>query len=355
MTQVNSFQAFETSSGARIFALPLEAFPSFYAYAYLVQAGETLALIDAGSGSERSHADLEAGFKQASSILGKPVTFADLTHILITHGHIDHFGGISKLRALTNARIGIHELDYQTVAHHEARLAIIGRRLENFFEQAGVDSEARADLLRLYRFTKGLYHSVKVDFTYEDAGMKIGDFELVHIPGHCPGQVAIKLDDVVFCGDHIIEGVTPHQSPEELTPFLGIRHYLESLSVFARWTNGARLVLGGHGSIQNLETRVEEIRANLNHRLRQTLEAFRESNTIAAACKQVYGEMGGYNALLVIEKTGAYVEYLSQRGLLEITNVNELETDGTPVIQYRCSTPNPEMDLLPKERADVLV
>ncbi|MBI5932477.1 MAG: MBL fold metallo-hydrolase [Chloroflexi bacterium] len=355
MTDAPAFQSFTTSRGARVFAIPLEAFPSFYAYAYLVCAGDTFTLIDAGSGSERSHADLEAGFQQASAALGKSVTFADLTHVLITHGHIDHFGGISKLRELTKARIGIHELDYQTVAHHETRLAIIGRRLENFLEQAGVDPESRADLLRTYRFTKGLYHSVQVDFTFEAAGQKIGDYEWIHLPGHCPGQVAIKLDDVVFCGDHVIENVTPHQSPEELTPFLGIRHYLESLSIFARWAEGARFVLGGHGQIQNLETRMEEIRANLNHRLRQTLEAFREPNTVAAACRQVYGEIGGYNALLVIEKTGAYVEYLSQRGLLEICNLNDLEADGNPVIQYRCSNPNPEMERIPKERADVLV
>lgn len=355
MTNSPTFQAFESSRGARIFAIPLEAFPKFYAYAYLVRAGETLALIDAGSGSERSHADLQAGFEQASAALGTRLTFADLTHILITHGHIDHFGGISKLRELTSARIGIHELDYQTVAQHETRLAIIGRRLEIYLKQAGVTEEERINLLQMYRFTKALYHSVRVDFKFEEAGMKIGDFELIHLPGHCPGQVAIKLDDAIFCGDHITENVTPHQSPEELTPFLGIRHYLQSLSTFERWAEGARFIFGGHGVIQSLPTRAEEIRANLDHRLRQTLEAFREPTSIAVACSKVYGEIGGYNALLVMEKMGAYVEYLSQRCLLEIANPNELEADGYPVIQYRSINPIPEMERIPKERADVLV
>jgi hypothetical protein len=86
-------------------------------------------------------------------------------------------------------------------------------------------------------------------------------------------------------------------------------------------------------------------------------------------CKQVYGEIGGYNSLLVLEKMGAYVEYLYQRGLLEISNLNELEDDGqfpsptgrgargegAPVIRYRCSHLVPDMELLPKERAYVLV
>ena len=119
MSPTPSFQSFQTSHGARVFAIPVEAFPNFWAYAYLVLAGDVIALIDTGSGSDRSHASLQAGFEQAGAALGKPVTFADLTHILITHGHIDHFGGLVKLRGQTNARVGIHELDFQTVAHHE--------------------------------------------------------------------------------------------------------------------------------------------------------------------------------------------------------------------------------------------
>lgn len=369
MSQTPSFQSFTTSRGARVFAIPVEAFPNFYAYAYLVQTDDMLVLIDTGSGSERSHASLQAGFEQASAALGNPVTFADLTHILITHGHIDHFGGLVQLRDKTRAQIGIHELDLQTVAHHEEKLAVMGRRLESFMKQWGIPEEARGDLLRMYRFTKALYKSVKIDFTFEAADMTVGPFEMLHVPGHCPGHVAIRLDDVVFCGDLVIEGVTPHQSPEELTPFLGLRHYLESLSVFQRWAEGARLILSGHDApIPDLNARITGIRANLSHRLRQTLDGFAEPDTVANVCKKVYGEIGGYNSLLVLEKMGAYVEYLYQRGLLEISNLSELEDaspspvigrgargECLPVIKYRCSNPVPDSELLPKERAYVFV
>jgi len=371
MTTSPAFQSFTTSRGARVFAIPVEAFPNFYAYTYLVQTGDMLTLIDTGSGSERSHASLQAGFEQAGAALGKPVNFADLTHILITHGHIDHFGGLVKLRGETQAQIGIHELDFQTVAHHEERLAVMGRRLEAFLKQWGVGDEARGDLLRMYRFTKALYQSVAIDFTFEAADMKVGPFEMIHVPGHCPGHVAIKLEDVIFCGDLVIERLTPHQSPEELTPFLGIRHYLESLSVFQRWAEGARLILSGHDApIHNLNARIAEIRTSLSHRLRQTLDGFSEPHTVAEVNALVYGEIGGYNSLLVLEKMGAYVEYLYQRGLLEISNLSELEGgdafpspvigrgvrgEGQPVIRYRCPHPVPEQELLPKERAYVFV
>jgi glyoxylase-like metal-dependent hydrolase (beta-lactamase superfamily II) len=357
MSKTPAFQSFETSCGARVFAIPVEAFPSFFAYAYLVQAGDMLVLIDTGSGSERSHETLQAGLDQTGAVLGKSIGFSDLTHILVTHGHIDHFGGLVRIRDLTKAQIGIHELDFQTVAHHEERLAVMSRRLEMFLKLWGVGEEERDYLLQMYRFDKAFYKSVKPDFTFEDAHMTVVPFKMIHVPGHCPGHVAIRLDDIVFCGDLVVEGVTPHQSPEELTPFLGLNHYLVSLSRFERWAGDARLVLSGHDApISNLMGRITEIRDTLSHRLHQTLEGFTEQNTVAHVCKLVYGEIEGYNSLLVQEKMGAYVEYLYQRGFLEISNLGELEGGNEfTVIRYRCSKSVPETELLPKERADVFI
>ena len=331
MNQPPVITAIDSSSSARILRLPVEAFPNLWANLYLVHSGDILVLIDTGSGSEKSNEDLLRGLAIAGYRL------SNLTHILLTHGHIDHYGGLPFLREHTQAQIGLHELDQQTVSHHEARLAIMSHRLNDFLAGAGIPAERRAELLHLYRFTKALYRSVSVDFTYEAHEMKVGPFEMVHLPGHCPGHVAIKLDDLVFCGDLVLEHITPHQSPEELTPFMGVRHYLESLSVLEGWASDAHLVLNGHDEpINDLPARIANTRQHLSRRIDQTLAAASEPLTLAEITEQVYGAMGGYNALLVIEKIGAYVEYLYQRGLLEVTNFDELENGKEPVpIRYR--------------------
>lgn len=323
-----AFATFETSGGRVIHRMPLQAFPKFWAYAYLVRDGENTCLIDCGSGTETSHEDLLKGLNQAG------VHLVDLTHILLTHAHIDHYGGLTRLRPLTGAKIGCHELDLQTVAHHDARLALIGRRLASFLADSGLDEETRDQLLNIYRFTKAIYQSVPVDFTYNDIREHVPALDLIHLPGHCPGHVAMRLDDVLFCGDMVVEGVTPHLAPESLNPHGGLDHYLESLRRLQHWAGDVRLTLNGHNeAITDLSSHIESTRQNILRRLSKALQSLGEPLTIAEVCKAVYGESGGYNQLLMIEKTGAYIEYLYEHGMIEITNPAEVE--GALPARYR--------------------
>jgi glyoxylase-like metal-dependent hydrolase (beta-lactamase superfamily II) len=328
MSARSTFAVFESSRGAKIQRIPLEVFPNFWAYVYVVQKHSYCVLIDAGSGTEVSHENLLAGFQQAG------IQPSDLTHILLTHGDIDHFGGLSKLRPLTNAKIGIHELDVQTVAYHESNLALIGHRLAFFLAETGLAKETRDQILSMARFSKAIYRSVPVDFTYEAVDMRLGPFEFIHLPGHSPGHVAIRIDDVIFCGDMVVAGVTPHLAPESIHPFSGLDRYLESLSRFQDWAKDARLILNGHDdAIADLSTQIDLTRQNILRRMSKAVEALREPLTMEEVCQAVYGDMNGYNQLLVIEKTSAYVEYLYERGMLEITNPEELEQGG--VARYR--------------------
>jgi glyoxylase-like metal-dependent hydrolase (beta-lactamase superfamily II) len=319
----------ETSSGARIHRLPLEVFPNFWAYTYILRKDDYCILIDTGSGTEDSHQHLLDGLEKLD------LDPSDLTHILLTHAHIDHYGGLSRLRPLTGAKLGVHELDLQTVAHHEARLALIGRRLATFLSETGLAEEQREQLLSIYRFTKALYQSVPMDFTYEAMDMRLGPLEFIHLPGHCPGHVAIRLEDVVFCGDMVVEGVTPHLTPESITPYSGLDHYLQSLAQLQNWAGEARIVLNGHDpAITDLPVRAEATRRNILRRMNRAVVALAKPLTVEEVCRAVYGEMDGYNHLLVIEKTGVFVEYLYEHGLIEISNPEEVER-GEPACYRR--------------------
>jgi glyoxylase-like metal-dependent hydrolase (beta-lactamase superfamily II) len=164
----------------------------------------------------------------------------------------------------------------------------------------------------------------------------------------------MRVDDVVFCGDMVVEGVTPHLAPESINPYGGLDHYLESLARLQSWATGARLFLNGHDDvITDLNERIEATRHNLIRRIGKALDALGSPLTISETCEAVYGEMNGYNQLLVIEKTGAYIEYLYEHGMIEIINFGEVE-QGQPA-RYRRTREFSETEIIPKEKNYVLI
>ena len=329
-------RSFATASGALIFQLPLREFPMLAGFVYLVvmddsSQGPYRVLIDTGSGFGDSNRDLEDGFSAVSRLAGQEIRLSDLTHVLITHGHIDHFGGLPFVRGRSTAQVGVHELDLRNLTHHEERLALVSRRLRNYLTEAGVQPAERDRLIDMYRLTKSFYQSVKVDFTFDAAGMQLGPFHFLHVPGHCSGHVAIRLEDVIFTGDHVLAPISPHQSPEHLTLFTGLEHYLKSLDALQTWAAGARLTLTGHGEpVTDLPSRIEAIREVHRQRLQQVLELLQRPLTVAEVSYQLFGEVKGYGALLALEEAGAHVEYMYQRGLLSITNIGDLEDGREP-------------------------
>lgn len=334
---------FESANGDRIFQIPVQEFPILWGYVYVVLARgddgkEYRVLVDAGSGFGDSNRHLEAGLQAVAGFIGGPFSLEDLTHVLITHGHIDHFGGLSYVRPRTKALIGVHELDLRNLTRYEERLTVVAGRLEAYLREAGVEATRRGELMDMYRMNKSLYRSVNVDFTYEAAGMRLGPFRLLHVPGHCAGQVVIRLHDVLFSGDHVLEHTSPHQSPEELTLSTGLEHYLHSLGALDDWAGDVRLTLGGHNRpILDLKARIVEIRRVHRDRLDQLLAILETPHTISEASDALFGDVHGYNSLLALEETGAHIEYLYQRGGLCIANLDDLERLGgaSPVVYVR--------------------
>jgi glyoxylase-like metal-dependent hydrolase (beta-lactamase superfamily II) len=331
---------FETSAGGRIYQIPIQMFPILWGYAYLVFVKDGLqeyrVLIDSGSGFGDSNQHLEAGIEAVAAYEGPSCGLDKLTHVFITHGHIDPFGGLTYVRPRTQAKVGVHELDLRNLTNYEERLTVVARRLDGFLVEAGVPPEKRDRLIDMYMITKSLYHSVNVDFTFGSMDMKIGPFDMLHVPGHCAGQVAIRLHDILFSGDHVLNEISPHQSPERLTLSTGLNHYLNSLELIRGWTEGVNLTLGGHKTpIIDLQTRLDALRELHQSRLAQILDILVEPLTIVEISQAVFGKVHGYNILLALEEAGAHIEYLYQHGLLGIANIAELENGTGPVpIQY---------------------
>ena len=108
LTELPPIERFQSSSGAKIYRLPVEAFPGFIAYAYVVFDVGPTTIIDTGSGYGNSNDHLLQGLEAIRTQFGEPFHVSDIRRIILTHGHIDHFGGLPMLMEHTDAEIGIH-------------------------------------------------------------------------------------------------------------------------------------------------------------------------------------------------------------------------------------------------------
>lgn len=328
-------ERFETISGGRIYRLPLEVFPGFWGYAHLVLGDGIITLVDVGSGFGDSNQGLEEGLTQVKTRYGETAGWDDLTHVLLTHGHIDHFGGLQYVQARCSAPVGVHELDYRVLTQYEERLAIMAMRLREYLLEAGVPQLERDALMRLYLTNKELFESVEVDFTYQSVRGRVGPLEVTHVPGHCPGQVVLRYEGILLTGDHVLAGISPHQAPERLSLNTGLGHYLESLRKLRPMAGEVRLALGGHEQpIDNLPARLMSIEALHLQRLRRILGAVTRPKTIMELTEELFPDVEGYQELLALEEAGAHVEYLEQRGFLSIANSEEVENEVPCPIVY---------------------
>jgi glyoxylase-like metal-dependent hydrolase (beta-lactamase superfamily II) len=302
---------------------------------YIVIAGDYAALIDTGSGLGESDDHIRAGLEQIRDEWGEPIGWSDIKRVVVTHGHVDHYGGLGVVRDQTSAPIAVHELDRRVLTNHEERLVLASHAVSTFLWRAGVSVSNHTSLMGMYSWSKGLFRSVEVETVLRDGDL-LDDLMLVHhTPGHCPGQVCLQIGDVLLSADHVLPYTSPHLAPESITPSTGLGHYLESLRWLAEVPD-IRLALGGHEEpIHDLSGRIAQIEASHQRKLERVLASCVEPRTINELARAIYPDVSSYNILLALEEVGAHVEYLDQRGQLAIANLDDVANDERAAPQYR--------------------
>ena len=156
--------------------------------AFLLDGGsDGLTLVDTGASQDAR------GIRDAIASLGRDVR--DVRHILVTHCHPDHSGGLAELKRLTSARIYMHRRD--------ALLVATGRAMRRLVPAPGIQN---AILYRLMIAPKPTtVHPVKADVLVGNGDVipVAGGISVIHTPGHTEGHLVFLAQDrgVVFLGD----------------------------------------------------------------------------------------------------------------------------------------------------------
>ncbi len=342
---------FTSDGGARIARLPIETLPHHVNYAWLVDLGQEPGgehsgrfLFDCGSGLGRSRQDLTDGLACLKAGFAIDVDDdAGVDAVVVSHGHIDHFGDVAFWKQRFAAEVWVHELDSRVLEHFAERQVLGSQELALWLVKAGVDADEREVLRSLQVSKKEAFVPVVVDKRLRHRQRLMHDrVRVIHTPGHCPGHVCLRVDDVLLVADQVLSPVSPHISPQALHPGNGLERYLFGLSRLLDEKGVTRVLSAHFDDVTDLPGRIVAIVAEHQDKLGQTLHACRPDGpgggaTIVDVAHALFGKREGYHVLLALLEAGTHVEYLHQQGLLHVQNLDDVAKDARCAPRYVAS------------------
>jgi glyoxylase-like metal-dependent hydrolase (beta-lactamase superfamily II) len=329
-------RAWTSSGGAKFFRIVTESFPRHVNYVYVIEIDDEIVLWDCASGLFSSRQMILDGMKLLERAYGFVVEPKDIDVILVSHGHYDHFGDAKWWKEAAQAPLWIHELDARVVESFEERTVMTGRDMAVWLAAAGCTDDDVAKLVSMYLASKEMYSSVAVDRRLRHGQKLFHDrARLIHTPGHCPGHLCMRVDDVILVADQVLSPITPHLSPQALHPQNGLDRYLAGLARLMREAD-AKIILPAHyDDIPDLAARIREIAEDHVAKLDHTRAICVEGATIVDVAKELFGHQEGYSVLLAILEAGTHVEYLHQLGALTVANLDDVTRNPREPCRYR--------------------
>ncbi|MHB8879540.1 MAG: MBL fold metallo-hydrolase, partial [Myxococcaceae bacterium] len=218
---------------------------------YLLEnGGGTYTMFDCGLGTPEAEASLRA------SALGAGLDLGKVTRILLSHGHIDHYGLAQTFSEATGAKVHLHPGDFDKVVGG-ARWAARPDRYAPYFRKLGVPDELIEKMVKLAGSTVKFARRVDEPRMVEAVpGERLGfarfEGQLVHMPGHTPGLCCLWIEEyrLFLSADHLLARVSPNPLIEigeggEEQKFLALTTYIESAR--RAYEMDIDLVLPGHG------------------------------------------------------------------------------------------------------------
>lgn len=258
---------------------------------------------------------------------------AAIHQIVVTHYHPDHFGMAGWLQELTGAPV--------LMAPRERELARLSWGLPvdqqdpiiPLLQAHGVPmSNVEPIEVALARLRAATQPMPTITPLEPGSTLMMGgrSYEALYAPGHSDSQLIFYAAEerLVFCGDQVLNKITPHIGVWPTSEPDPLGRYLRSLGALIRLD--VALALPGHKTlITNWHERISAIQSH--HDLR--LDAMRSAvgNTAATAYDVVgrvfpYDRFSPHEQRFALAETLAHLEYLVAQ--------NELQRDQGPPIRY---------------------
>ncbi|RNF39260.1 MBL fold metallo-hydrolase [Planococcus salinus] len=242
----------------------------------------------------------------------------EISDLLLTHYHPDHFGHAGSLQKKTGAKVSMSKTD--ALAGLSSWQDEVIETIPANYRACGIPEDKS---IQMTENTAGFQDLVfplpEVDrYFKEGESVVIGryEYEVIFTPGHSDGMVCFynKEQNVLFSADHILPKITPNISYWFHGDENPLKTYYQSLEKMKELD--AELVIPSHHQpFYGANKRIDELMKHHNERLEETLDTVTEGRTVYEACEQLFKRpLTVHETRFAVGETLAHLEFLRHSG-----------------------------------------
>ena len=296
--------------------------------AYVIAGKGSLTVIDPGVDVEPARVALDS----ALAYLGAGVP--DITCILVTHFHYDHYSLAAALHESLGTTVAIGACEGPSLQALQVAKAPFARQVQQLKAYGAADLAVRVGQLPSDGRINRLIAKSPSLWLVDEQVVSTGEDQLraIHTPGHTRGHMVFRDEarHLLFAGDHILPSITPSIGFEPSAQQRPLENYLMSLHRIR--TLSESTLLPAHGAVtDSVHRRVDELLAHHEVRLAHAASAITNgaATALEAAARlrwtsraRTLSSLDVFNQMLAVLETGFHLDLLHERGDLERTSIS---------------------------------
>lgn len=261
------------------------------------------------------------------------IQLTDIERIIITHGHIDHYGLAVGIQEAAGHPVEcfVHAEDNWRISTQTHQEDVWIQEIDQFMATAGVPENKINAVKARFSFFKSLCDPVDKVSVMQDGDEFPGDgyhLKVVHTPGHSPGSCCLYEPDrkILFSGDHIIKHITPNPIVELKRIYLKDPNY-QSLKAYQNSLDklkgmDVRFVFPGHGEyIDDLAHIIATYRNHHQQRMDLILKALeKKPQNLFELMNIIFRDLPDSEIFLAASEILAHLEILINKNQAQMTN-----------------------------------
>ena len=316
---------FEVIPGIFRLVLPLPYPALDHINSYLVRGDSECLLIDTGWNTKEAFDSLQEQLAEIG------VDFEDISQIIMTHVHPDHYGLAGRLKQLSQATIALHYLEKDFIESRYINMDELLTQLAHWLCINGVPAEELSDLqsasVEMAKFVTPILPDIILRGG-EIITLGSFSFQVLWTPGHSSGHISLFEPErkVLISGDHILPNITPNIGLHPQSSPNPLKDYLNSLNAIKQL--GISLILPGHEHpFDNLRQRIEQLIRHHQERNSEILEVLSSAPKTAyqVATEITWGReihvgwnnLGSWDRRMAVMETLAHLEAMRANGKLD--------------------------------------